>query len=140
MLALQLQGEVEKTSHQLTELQKELEERSKQVALFKTEAEEGSRHAVQLKRENEQQSQLLEGLKRQLEISDERRARAKDELLDARWESLTLRGSLLRKADSAETPSARILELENRIERLEHTNSAHLIGLLRLACKWPCDR
>ena len=65
---------------------------------------------------NEQQSQLLERLKNQLEISDDRLARAKDELLDARWEALTLRGTLLRKTDSAETPSSRVLELENRVE------------------------
>src|SRR5206468_1540840 len=43
-------------------------------------------------------------------------ARARDELLDARWEALTLRGTLLRRTDSVETPGARVLELENSVE------------------------
>jgi hypothetical protein len=130
MLVLQLQGEAEKKSQQLAEFEKELaarskhvvqleregEEKSKQVAQFKSEADEGSRQAAQLKRENEQQSRHLERLKNQSELADDRLARAKNELLDARWEALTLRGTLLRKSDSAETPFSRILELENRVE------------------------
>ena len=124
------QKELEEKSKQLAELQKELEERSKQVAqlqrdtgeqarqvaLFKTEAEERSRHVTELQRLTEQQSQHLERLKDQAEIASDRLARAKTELLDARWEALTLRGTLLRKTDSAETPFSRILELENRVE------------------------
>ncbi|HEX7530157.1 MAG TPA: methyltransferase domain-containing protein [Pyrinomonadaceae bacterium] len=100
----------------LLQFQREAEKKSKELAQFKTEAEEGSRLAAQLKRENEQQSQLLERLRNQLEISDDGLARAKEELLDARWEALTLRGAILRKTDSDETPSSRVLELENRVE------------------------
>ena len=99
-----------------SKLQREVQEKSKQIAQFKTKAEEGSRHAAQLQRVNEQQSQLLERLKSHLEISDDRLSRAKDELLDARWEALTLRGTVLRKTDSAETPASRVLDLENRVE------------------------
>ena len=125
-----LQGELKEKSEQVVHFQHEFEEKSKHVVLlqgelkeksqraaqFKAEAEERSRHAAQLQRENEQQSQLLERLKNQLEISDDRLVRAKDELLDARWEALTLRGTLLRGTDSAETPASRVLELENRVE------------------------
>jgi ubiquinone/menaquinone biosynthesis C-methylase UbiE len=120
---LQLQGEAEKKSQQLADFQKELEEKAKQVAQvereaaqFKSKAEEGSKHAAELQRLNERQSQHLERLKNQSEIASERLARAKTELLDARWEALTLRGTLLRKTDSAETPFSRLLELENRVE------------------------
>jgi ubiquinone/menaquinone biosynthesis C-methylase UbiE len=123
-LVLQLQGESEKKSRQLAELQKELEERSKHVAQLQREtgeqarhaAEEGSRHAAELQRLTEQQSQHLERLKSQSEIANDRLTRANNELLDARWEALTLRGTLLRKTESAETPFSRILELENRVE------------------------
>lgn len=80
---------------QITQLQRDLEERSRQVEHFQ--------------RETEQQSHLLERLRSQVEASN-------DQLLDARWEALTLRGILLRKTDSAETPSSRVLELENRVE------------------------
>ena len=111
-----LQGDLEKKSQQVAQFQEELEEKSKQVAQFKTEAEEGSRHAAQLQRVNEQQSQLLERLKNQLEISDDRLARAKDELLDARWEALTLRGTLVRRTESPKTSASRVLELESRVE------------------------
>jgi hypothetical protein len=89
--AAQLKAETEEKSRQITQLQRELEEKSKQVTQFKTETEERSRHGAQL-------------------------ARAQNELLDARWEALTLRGTLLRKSDSAETPFSRILDLENRVE------------------------
>jgi hypothetical protein len=111
-----LQGDLEKKSQQVAQFQEELEEKAKQVAQFKTEAEEGSRHAAQLQRVNEQQSQLLERLKNQLEISDDRLARAKDELLDARWEALTLRGTLVRRTESPKTSASRVLELESRVE------------------------
>jgi cephalosporin hydroxylase len=80
---------------QITQLQRDLEERSRQVEHFQ--------------RETEQQSHLLERLRSQVEASN-------DQLLDARWEALTLRGILLRKTDSAKTPSSRVLELENRVE------------------------
>jgi ubiquinone/menaquinone biosynthesis C-methylase UbiE len=143
-LVLQLQGEAEKKSRQLAELQKdreggpkrvaqlqreaeeklkrvaklerEGEDKSKQIAQFKAEAEERSKHAAELQRSNEQQSRQLERLENQAELADERVTRAKSELLDARWEALTLRAALLRKSDSAETPFSRILDLENRVE------------------------
>jgi cephalosporin hydroxylase len=117
------QKELEEKSQQLADFQKELEEKSQQVAQvereaaqFKTKADEGSKHAAELQRLNERQSQHLERLKDQAEIASDRLTRAKTELLDARWEALTLRGTLLRKTDSAETPFSRILELENRVE------------------------
>jgi cephalosporin hydroxylase len=104
-----LQSEGEEKAKHVAQLQRDLEGARQQGAQFKTEAEEGSRLAAQLQRENEQQSKLLERLKNQLE-------RAKDELLDARWEALTLRSTLARKTDLVETPSSRVLELENRVE------------------------
>ena len=125
-----LQGELKEKSEQVVHFQHEFEEKSKHVGLLmadleaksrragqiEAEAEERSKHAANLQREIEQQSQLLERLKNQLEISDDGLARAKEELLDARWEALTLRGTLARKTDLAETPSSRVLELENRVE------------------------
>jgi hypothetical protein len=97
-------------------LQRDLEEKSQQAVQFKTEIEEGARIVLELQRENEQQSKLLERLNNQLEMSQEAFAHVKEELLDARWEILTLRGTLARKTDLAEIPSAHLLELENRIE------------------------
>ena len=104
-----LQSEVEEKAKHVAQLQGDLEGARQQVAQLKTEADDGSRLAVQFQRENEQQSKLLERLKNQLE-------RAKEELLDARWEALTLRGTLARKTVLVETPSSRVLELENRVE------------------------
>jgi len=110
------QREAEEKSKHVALLQHDLKERSQQVVHFQREAEERAGHAAQLQRVNEQQSQLLERLKNQLEISDDRLARARDELLDARWEALTLRGTWLRETNLAETPASRVLELENRVE------------------------
>ncbi len=104
-----LKAEIEEKARHAAQLQRELDERSQQVAQFRTEVEEAARLAVQLQRENEQQSKLLEPLKNQLKTSHE-------ELLDARWEALTLRGTLARKADLVDVPSSRLLELENRVE------------------------
>jgi methyltransferase family protein len=96
--------------------QRESEEKSKHVALLQRGLEEKSQQVAHFQRESEQQSQLLARLKDQLEISNDRLTRTRDELLDARWEALTLRGTLLRRTDLAETPSSRILDLENRAE------------------------
>jgi ubiquinone/menaquinone biosynthesis C-methylase UbiE len=127
---LHFQHEFEEKAKQVTLLQRDLEEKSKQVAHFQREAEEKSKHVTLLQRdleeksqqvahfqrESDQQSQLVARLKDQLDISGERLTRARDELLDARWEALTLRGTLLRKVNSAETPAAHVLELENQVE------------------------
>lgn len=112
-----LQHEAEDKIRQVAQLEREGEDKSKQVAQLKSETEERSRQAAELQRLTDQQSRQLERLQNQVELANERMARAKNELLDARWEALTLRGTLLRKTDSAETPSSsRILDLENRIE------------------------
>jgi predicted nucleic acid-binding Zn-ribbon protein len=105
----------EKSKH-VALLQRNLEEKSQQVAHFQREVEEKASQVARFQRESDQQSQLLERLKDQMEISGDRLARSRDELLDARWEALTLRGTSLRKTDSAETPASRVLELENRAE------------------------
>jgi GT2 family glycosyltransferase len=110
------QREFEDKSKHVTLLQRDLEEKSQQVAHFQREAGEESKRVTQLQRENDQQSKLLAQLKEQLELSGDRLARIRDELLDARWEVLTLRGTLLRRTESAETPASRDLELENRVE------------------------
>jgi ubiquinone/menaquinone biosynthesis C-methylase UbiE/predicted nucleic acid-binding Zn-ribbon protein len=110
------QREIEEKAKHVVLLQGELKEKSQQVAHFQREVEEKSKHVTQLQRECDQHSQLLERLKNQLEVSGDWLTRTRDELLDARWEALTLRGTLLRRTDSAETLSSRILELENRVE------------------------
>jgi len=128
-LILRLEGEVEERSKCVAQLEREAEETAKQIAQLKTKAEEGSRHAAQLERENEQRSQELERIRLQLDTSNDRLTRARDELLDARWETLTLRRSLLGKTDLAETPLSRILELENRVETMTSERD-HLRAML----------
>jgi predicted nucleic acid-binding Zn-ribbon protein len=108
-----LETEAGETSQQLAEFRTELEEKSKQVAQLQRDLGESSRRVA---RESDRQSQLIEQFKHQLDAANDRLARAGDELLDARWEALTLRGASLRNSDSAETPSVRVLELENRVE------------------------
>ncbi|PYJ07559.1 MAG: hypothetical protein DMF06_15295 [Verrucomicrobia bacterium] len=110
------QKELEEKSQHISELEREMGEKRDQAAQFKAMAEEGSRLAAQLRHENEQRSQHFEKIKSQLEALEDRVAHAKDELLDARWEALTLRGRLLRETESAQAPSTHVLELENRIE------------------------
>jgi SAM-dependent methyltransferase len=114
----------------LIELTQSSDQKAKQVLHFQREAEEKWKHVTQLQRdldektgqvshfqrETDQQSQLLERLQDQLEISGDRLACTRDELLDARWEALTLRGTLLRSINSAAAPASRDLELENRVE------------------------
>lgn len=111
-----LQEEMKKMSLQVSDSEREAEARTKHIARLQRELEEKSSQVAHFGRENDQRSQLLEKLRIQLETERERLARMRDELLDARWEALTLRGTLLRKTDSAETPSSRVLELENRVE------------------------
>jgi ubiquinone/menaquinone biosynthesis C-methylase UbiE len=111
-----LQRDLDEKSQQVTHFQREAEEKSQHVAQLQRDLEEKSQQASHFQRESDQQSQLLERLKDQLEISGDRLTRAKEELLDARWEALTLRGTLSRKTDLIESPSAHVLELENRVE------------------------
>jgi cephalosporin hydroxylase len=113
---VRLQREFEEKSRQLTQLRADAKENSNQVAQLQRDLEERTGKMMLLQREHDQQAQLLERLKNRLEISDDRLARAKKELLDARWEALTLRGTLAHKTDSAATPSSRVLGLENRVE------------------------
>jgi SAM-dependent methyltransferase len=126
----QLQRDLEEKSQQVAHFQREAEEKSKQVLHLQHEFEEKAKHVAQLQRDleeksqqvahsqraSDQQSQLLERLKDQLEISGDRLTRARDELLDARWEALTLRGILVRSTESPETSASRVLELESRVE------------------------
>jgi chromosome segregation ATPase len=125
-----LQSELKEKSEQVIHFQHEFEEKSQRAAQFKTEAEERSRNvtqlqrdleekswqAAQLQRESDQQSELVEQLKDQLLTENDRVRRASEKLLDARWEALTLRGTLLRRTESAGSPFSRILELETRVE------------------------
>ena len=133
-----LQDELREKSEQATRFQRESEEETKRVALLQDELREKSEQATRFQREleeeakrvallqdkNDQQCELLERLKNKSEIADERLARARGQLLDARWEALTSRGTLLRKTDSAGAPSARILELENRVEAITSERDA----------------
>ena len=128
-LALRLRDEAGERSKDVARLEREAEEKSKQIAELKAKVEEGSRHAVQLEREKEQQSQELLRIRTQSDILHDRLTRARDELLDSRWEALTLRGSLLGKTDSAETPFSRLLELENRVETITSERD-HLRAML----------
>ncbi len=78
--------------------------------------------------------QLIENLKGQIEQKDDRLARASRELLDARWETLTLRGTALRRAESVDPALSNAMELQNRAE-LAESDRDHLremvIGLQR---------
>jgi predicted nucleic acid-binding Zn-ribbon protein len=110
--------------------QREAEERSRQLAQFKAESEEKSKHVTQLQqdlqqkttqvlhfqRESDQQAQRLERVRNQFELAGERLIRAQNELLDARWEALTLRGTVLRGNNPEGSSSFRLVELENRAE------------------------
>lgn len=125
----QLQGDLEEKSGQVAHFQREAEEKSGQVAQFQAESEEKAKHVAQLQqdlqqkttqvlhfqRESDQQTQRLERVRNQFDLAGERLTRAQNELLDARWEALTLRGTVLRENNQAES-SVRLVELENRAE------------------------
>ena len=142
-----LRDELKKKSQQAAQLQREAEERSRQVAQFKAENEEKSKYVAQLQqdlqqkttqvlhfqRESDQQAQRLEHVRNQFELAGERLTRAQDELLDARWEGLTLRAAFLRETVSAEGPSARLLQLQAQSEALisERENLRRMVVALQ---------
>jgi hypothetical protein len=120
---LQLQREAEEKGQQAAQLKIEAKEGTQRVLLLQADLEKRSQKAALLEAEVEDKSRQITRLQRDLEEAETDRSRhtaqltrAKNELLDARWEALTLRGTLLRKTDSAETPFSRLLELENRVE------------------------
>lgn len=113
---IELTQDSDQKAKQVLHLQREAEEKSKHVTQLQRDLEEKAGQVAHFQRESDQQSHLLARLKDQLEISGDRLARTIEELLDARWEVLTLRGTLLRGINSAEMPASRVLELENRAE------------------------
>jgi len=130
--ATRLQLELEEERKRTGPLQNELRERSEQATRLQLELEEEAKRVASLENKNGQQSELLEQLKNKSELTEERFAAAKSQLLDARWEALTLRGNLLREADPAGALSARIPELETRLEAItseRETSRAMLASL-----------
>ena len=139
----ELQRETAQSNTRIAQLQLQTEERSKEVAELRRTAEarsadmhelsrqleelgaetnklrELANQVPPLQRENNKHFQLIETLKLQLEQKDDRLALASKELLDARWETLTLRGTALRKAESINPALSHALELQNRAEVAE---------------------
>ena len=128
-LVLRLQGEAEERESRSHGLNTRPMRKRNRSPNSKPKPKKDQSLRLNFERENEQRSQDLERLESQLEASNERLARVKDELLDSRWEALTLRGSLLGKADSNETPHSRILELETRVETITSERD-HLRAML----------
>ncbi len=140
-----LQRDVQTKTDRIAQLQSEIEKQSTEMAELRDQIEKGIREAArlnqeftarrsELQRENDKQLQLIENLKGQIEQKDDRLARASRELLDARWETLTLRGTALRRAESVDPALSNAMELQNRAE-LAESDRDHLremvIGLQR---------
>jgi GT2 family glycosyltransferase len=89
-----LQGNLKKKSQQVAILHEAAQERSRQVANLQRDLEERANQIGQLQSETDRQFQLLEQLKNQLETATNRLAHFKDEVLDARSETLKSRGIL----------------------------------------------
>lgn len=82
-----------------------------------------------LQRETDKQVRLVETLRAQVERKEERLAQASKDLMDAQWEALTLRATILRKTELPDTASSRVLDLENRAEVAE-SDREHLRGMV----------
>lgn len=132
------QRDVEEKSKHVTLLQRESDERARQVEHFQRDFEEKARHVGILQRENEEKTRQVahfqrdseekamqlsllqrehqenEHLKTRLELRNERLARAEAEVVDARWEVLTLRGRLVRGTGSVN----RLQEVQSQLEAL----------------------
>jgi hypothetical protein len=140
-----LQRDVQTKTDRITQLESALEKKSAEMADLRQQIEKGMEKAAQLnqeltaqrselQRENDKQTQLIDTLKRQIEHKDDQLGRASKELLDARWETLTMRGTALRKAESIDPALSNAMELQNRAE-LAESDRDHLremvIGLQR---------
>ncbi|MDT4968998.1 MAG: hypothetical protein QOJ64_3735 [Acidobacteriota bacterium] len=120
-----------------------LREEAPQAAPFRSQAEEhfsiigglednrgkGASQGGRLQRQVDQQIRLLERLKNHIKTASVRRARTCEELLDARWEVLTLRGILVRPDNSIEKLSARCFEME-RLGEAARAERDHLRTML----------
>jgi hypothetical protein len=130
-LIAQLQSALEKKSAEIADLRQQIEKEMEKAAQLKQQL---AAQRSELQRENDRQSQLIDTLKSQIERKDDRLAQASKELLDARWETLTLRGTALRNAESIDPALSNAMELQNRAE-LAESDRDHLremvIGLQR---------
>ena len=109
-----LQRELEERSRQLADARQAFEEKCTHVDLLQRDLAESSRHVTHFKEEAQGQARVIDRLQVELQLANDRLSRASSDLLDARWEALTLRAGALRPSapNCPATPDA--LELENR--------------------------
>jgi hypothetical protein len=125
---IHFQHELEQKTDSLAQAGREIEEKTKHIGLLQSELEEKIKQVTHFKGEGDGKAKQLIHLQSALEQKNDRLARASIEIVDARWEVLTLRGTLSRATDSADTP-ARILQLEGLLE-MRTSEREHLRAML----------
>jgi predicted nucleic acid-binding Zn-ribbon protein len=130
-----LRHEHETQNSSIAELNRTIADQSRKVADLQQRIETNLAEADQLRgeitkqrarheRDNLRRSRLAQQLRARLQEAEERAARARADLSNAEWEVLSLRGSSIRDAESANSLS-RIQEIESRAEVAE-SDRAHL--------------
>ena len=125
-----LQREIEEKSRQVAHFTESFEEKVRHVGILQRELDEKTAQVIHFKDEAERQSRGLERAQAQLQlatdraaaqlqVAEERLTRVSNELLEARWEALTLRTNALNASDSIEDTAPKLLELETRAQTAE---------------------
>ena len=123
-----LQRDVDERAGQVTHFRRDLEEKQRHVSILQRELDERSGQVAHFQHESQQHSRAVANLKLQLRLVEDKLTRVSNELVEARWESLTRRAKTLREAASPD-PSA-MLALENRAQIAE-TECEHLRNMLK---------
>ena len=123
-----LQTEVDEKTRQVHQFQRDFTEKARHVAILQRDLDARSHQVTHFKSESQQHARTIAHLKLQLRLLDDRLARVSTELVDARWETLNTRSSLLRQTPQQDTSA--LLEMENRAHVAE-TECEQLRAMLK---------
>lgn len=122
-------AEFQRTAEAKSAEVRELGQRMEKLGAEANQLREVASQIPVLQRENDKQIQFVETLRSQLERKEERLAQASKDLMDAQWEALTMRATVLRKSELPDAASSGLLDLENRAEVAE-SDREHLRGMV----------
>ncbi|MFN2508576.1 MAG: methyltransferase domain-containing protein, partial [Chthoniobacterales bacterium] len=114
----QLQKLEQENEQRLQQLREEGAAKSCQIVHLQRQSERRSQRIAVLRRWRDRQLLEVAALRKQLEESAEKATRETKDLIDARWEVLSLRAESIRGNQAAAGAMSRLLEMEN------HANSA----------------
>lgn len=118
-----LQEAFDEKSRHVSILQREVQEHAtksaEQIAALQREVEATAAQFVTAKEQSAEEARVSERLRQELQLTQDRLTRVSAELIELRWDDLTVRANAIRGAQPLESQAAAIMEWENRAQIAE---------------------